>query len=68
MGAWNKICKPQSYGGLGLRSLLRLNEVANLKLGWNLTNSEEPWATILKAIIKALCCYPTSHFLYSLAA
>ncbi|CAJ2671835.1 unnamed protein product [Trifolium pratense] len=36
-------------GGLGLRSLFTLNEAANLKLCWDLMNSVEDWATILKS-------------------
>lgn len=48
MVAWNKMCKPQSHGGLGLRSLIRFNKASNLKLGWDLIISEESLATILK--------------------
>ncbi|XP_058726377.1 uncharacterized protein LOC131597717 [Vicia villosa] len=34
--AWKKICKPYSNGGLGLRSLVKLNEACNLKLAWDM--------------------------------
>jgi hypothetical protein len=37
--AWKKICKPFSDGGLGLRSLVTLNDATNLKLCWDLFNS-----------------------------
>ncbi|CAJ2642122.1 unnamed protein product [Trifolium pratense] len=46
--AWKKVCTPLGEGGLGLRSLLRLNEAANLKLCWDLLLSKEDWAIILK--------------------
>lgn len=48
MVAWNKTCQPYGSGGLGLRSLIRLNEATNLKLGWDMLNSNESWATLLK--------------------
>jgi hypothetical protein len=46
--AWKKVCTPLAEGFLGLRSLLRLNEAANLKLCWDLLLFEEDWAIILK--------------------
>jgi ribonuclease HI len=46
--AWKKICKPLSEGGLGLRSLIILNEASNLKLCWDFLQSNEQWATLLK--------------------
>jgi hypothetical protein len=47
--AWKKVCKPYSQGGLGMRSLVTLNEAANLKLCWDLFNSQEAWALILRS-------------------
>ncbi|GAU35044.1 hypothetical protein TSUD_30100 [Trifolium subterraneum] len=47
--AWKKVCKPYSQGGLGLRSLIILNEASNLKLCWDLFNSREQWAIILRS-------------------
>lgn len=47
--AWNKICKPTDEGGLGLRSLTVLNEAANLKLCWDMLNSNEDWAIVLRS-------------------
>jgi hypothetical protein len=46
--AWKKVCTPLAEGCLGLRSFLRLNEAANLKLCWDLLLFEEDWAIILK--------------------
>jgi len=46
--AWKKICKPYSKGGLGLRSLISLNEAFNLKLCFDLMQSNEDWAKIVK--------------------
>jgi hypothetical protein len=46
--AWKKVCTPLAEDFLGLRSLLRLNEAANLKLCWDLLLFEEDWAIILK--------------------
>jgi hypothetical protein len=45
--SWKKVCMPYSEGGLGLRSLISLNEASNLKLCWELLHSDESWATIL---------------------
>lgn len=47
--SWKKVCKPYEEGGLGIRSLIRLNEASNLKLCWNLANSDMPWARILRS-------------------
>ncbi|GAU47353.1 hypothetical protein TSUD_190190 [Trifolium subterraneum] len=46
--AWKKICVPYSEGGLGLRSLISLNEAANLKQCLEFFHSEESWALILR--------------------
>lgn len=40
--AWHKVCKPYVEGGLGIRSLIALNSASNLKLCWDLHNSDEP--------------------------
>jgi hypothetical protein len=47
--AWHKVCKPYDEGGLGIRSLTALNCASNLKFCWELHNSDEPWARILRA-------------------
>ncbi|XP_058775611.1 uncharacterized protein LOC131649884 [Vicia villosa] len=49
VAAWNKICRPKLHGGLGIRSLLRINEDSNLRLAWDIRNSVEQWAVILIA-------------------
>lgn len=46
--SWNKVCQPLSKGGLGPRFLVHLNEATNLKLLWDIFNSNEGWATLLK--------------------
>jgi len=35
-------------GGLGLRSLISLNEASNLKFGWELVTSSQSWAIIIR--------------------
>jgi hypothetical protein len=47
--AWKKVCKPLAQGGLSIRSLVTLNEASNLKLCWELFNSQEQWACILRS-------------------
>lgn len=47
--AWKSVCKPLTEGGLGIRNLRVLNEASNLKLGWDLYNSDEPWANLLQS-------------------
>lgn len=39
--AWKKLWKPYEEGGLGLRSLISMNEAFNIKLCWDLMQSEE---------------------------
>lgn len=48
VAAQKKMCRPITNGGLGLRYLLSLNEVANLKISWDLLTSKEDWAIIIK--------------------
>jgi hypothetical protein len=47
--SWKKSCKPLSEGGLGIRSLSILNESTNIKLCWDLLNSKEDWALLLRS-------------------
>jgi ribonuclease HI len=47
--AWKKVCKPFDQGGLGIRSLIALNEASNLKLCWDLLQSQEHWAILLRS-------------------
>ena len=46
--AWHKVCLPFSEGGLRIRSLTSINEAENHKLCWELFNSTEAWAILLK--------------------
>jgi hypothetical protein len=46
--AWHKVCTPFKEGGLGIRSLSKINEGANLKLCWEMTQSNLPWAQFLR--------------------
>jgi hypothetical protein len=46
--SWDNICKPYSQGGLNLRSLTKLNTATNMKLCWNLLNSQSSWAKLLR--------------------
>jgi len=46
--AWHKVCLPTKEGGLGIRSLSKVNEGANLKLCWEMLHSNLPWALFLK--------------------
>jgi len=39
--AWKKMCKPTDQGGLGIRSLKKLNQATNLKLCWDLFHKKE---------------------------
>jgi ribonuclease HI len=47
--SWKKMCRPYSQGGLNIRSLIKLNEATNLKLGWDLLHSDSSWAKLLRA-------------------
>lgn len=45
---WFKTCYPLKEGGLGLRSLVTLNNAARLKLCLDLITSKHKWASILR--------------------
>jgi hypothetical protein len=49
--AWHKVCTPFLEGGLGIRSLSKLNEAANLKTCWELLQSDMQWAKFLRSRI-----------------
>jgi hypothetical protein len=54
---WKKVCKPAAEGGLGIRSIITLNEASNLKLCWDLVNSQDHWALLLKSrVIRGQHC------------
>lgn len=39
--AWNKCCQRMEIGGLGLRSLMSINEASNLLQYWQMEDSED---------------------------
>jgi len=45
--SWKKLCKPTAQGGLGLRSLITINQAANLKLCWDMLHSNDDWSKLL---------------------
>jgi ribonuclease HI len=61
---WKKVCKPFAEGGLGIRSIITLNEASNLKLCWDLINSQDHWALLLKSrVIRGQHCI--RHHIFS---
>lgn len=55
--AWKKVCASFDEGGLNIRSLICLNEATNMKLCWELLNSKEQWARILRSrVIRRNSC------------
>jgi hypothetical protein len=62
--AWKKVCRPYDQGGLGIRSLIVLNESTNLKLCWDMFTSNEHWAILLRSrVIRGVGCI--SHHIHS---
>lgn len=47
--AWHKSCKPLKEGGLGIRNLSNINEAGNLKLCWEIVQSDLPWASFVRS-------------------
>lgn len=47
--SWQKMCLPLKEGGLGIRSLSSINQGANLKLCWELLNSNHHRAIFLRS-------------------
>ncbi|XP_019438986.1 PREDICTED: uncharacterized protein LOC109344689 [Lupinus angustifolius] len=46
--AWHKLCTPTKEGGLGLRSIADMNQVALLKLAWEMKSSSQEWASFYR--------------------
>jgi len=44
---WHKVCKPYKEGGLGIRNLSDINEAGNLKLCWEILQSDLQWAQLV---------------------
>jgi ribonuclease HI len=59
--AWHKVCLPFNEGGLGLRSLSKINEAGNLKMCWDLVHSTLQWAQLLKARVFKNSKYVSYH-------
>ncbi|KAJ7972899.1 reverse transcriptase [Quillaja saponaria] len=47
--AWDKICMPKSYGGLGIRRIQDTNRAQLAKIGWRILNEPKSlWVQVLK--------------------
>lgn len=53
--SWLKICSPFKDDGLGIRSLVALNDASRLKLCWNLIISKHHLANMLRHITCIKC-------------
>ena len=47
--AWHRVCKPYKEGGLGIRNLSDINEASNLKLCWEILQSNMQWAQLVRS-------------------
>lgn len=47
--SWANVCKPFAEGGLGLRSLSKINEASDMKLCWDMLHSDENWSLVLRS-------------------
>jgi hypothetical protein len=47
--SWEKVCSSFKEGGLNIRSLSKLNQASNLKLCWELSQSNLQWAQFLRS-------------------
>lgn len=47
--SWDKICRPKSGGGLGLRKMEDINAASIAKLGWKiLTDKKNLWVKLMR--------------------
>lgn len=45
---WEKLCRPKSWGGLGLRPARQINKVSMMKVGWHLTTRKDDlWVRVM---------------------
>jgi len=62
--AWKKVYADIDEGGLGLRSLICLNQARNMKLCWEMLHSEEQWAVIMRSrVLRGSSCI--QHHIFS---
>ena len=62
--SWKKVCSDLFEGGLGIKSLICLNEATKLKLCWDMLHSNEQWASLIRSrAIRGKSCI--SHHIYS---
>ncbi|CAJ2663194.1 unnamed protein product [Trifolium pratense] len=67
---WHIVCSTLDEGGLGVRSLSSLNQASNLKLIWDLMNSNILWASFLRSRVVrnknfiSQLNYPVSDFIF----
>jgi hypothetical protein len=47
--SWKKVCFDLDEGGLGIKSLVCLNEASSLKFCWEMLHSEETWAVLVRS-------------------
>jgi hypothetical protein len=62
--SWKKVCSSFKEGGLNIRSLSILNQASNLKLCWELSQSNLQWAQFLRSrVIRGTT--PISYHIFS---
>jgi hypothetical protein len=62
--AWKKVCSDFNEGGLGIKSLICLNEATSLKCCWDMIHSNEQWATLIRSrVLREKSCI--SYHIYS---
>jgi len=47
--SWHKVCKSFKEGGLGIRNLADVNEAGNLKICWEIMQSDLQWAQLVRS-------------------
>ncbi|KAE9603369.1 hypothetical protein Lalb_Chr12g0209791 [Lupinus albus] len=60
--AWKKVCSPSKFGGLGLRSIKKMNQAAILKLAWVMKSSDKAWALFCRARFGSESCLNKRYF------
>jgi len=48
--AWDTVCRPKEFGGLGLRKTLAVNKAFQCKLAWKIvTKHDSMWVRIMRS-------------------